>query len=488
MTCNLSTPRRCSQVQDLRHQTAYVNFPSPLTRTHDSEASVPSSIFQRKAWTKIEEGFGSRHLEDTAPFSLWDQERKEFRGPTDIEKSWIFSRYQATAIHLDWPIVIIETEYPPSPLPVTVGCVAALFVPPPNPFMGEKASSSRYLSSQYLPSSFEVNTSFASPRVLDPISTYKLESWKIPTRKQQEHVLEVLNPMMNIKRLNFVWPYIIVELYMDDRVYATHSLPGRIAGCTTLYHRSELTYWQDMKPRTREILIDPKLGIQDTTNYLEESSQSLTPGVRVSSAPLTNQGYAIISRSTTAGVVLRNHEGQVRLTVANHGFLESEEVFHPTTNDFRIGEISERWPAQDVALVKLDPSISFRNLHYFEAQTPLRLLRSEELERSKTGKWFSVDGMSTGLLFLFLRGVSLYQARRPSPNPIQIDFCKWTTEHVFRLIGPAGGSTKDGICGAAIVEDDPEMGGVAGFFQLANDEICLSPVLDEFIDRGWTLL
>lgn len=160
--------------------------------------------------------------------------------------------------------------------------------------------------------------------------------------------------MMNIKRLNFVWPYIIVELYMDDRVYATHSLPGRIAGCTTLYHRSELTYWQDRKPRTRERLIDPKLGIQDTTNYLEESGRSLTPGVRVSSAPLINQGHAIISRSTTAGVVLRNAEGQVRLTVANHGFLESEEVFHPTTNDFKIGEISERWPAQDVALVKLD--------------------------------------------------------------------------------------------------------------------------------------
>lgn len=93
----MSTPRRCSQVQDLRHQTAYVNFPSPLTRTHDSEAPP---IFQRNAWTKIEEGFGSRHVEDTAPFNLWDQERKEFRGPTDIEKSWIFSHYQATAIHL----------------------------------------------------------------------------------------------------------------------------------------------------------------------------------------------------------------------------------------------------------------------------------------------------------------------------------------------------------------------------------------------------
>lgn len=94
--------------------------------------------------------------------------------------------------------------------------------------------------------------------------------------------------------------------------------------------------------------------------------------------------------------------------------------------------------------------------------------------------------MSSGLIFLFLRGVSLRQARRPSTNPIKIDLSKWTTEHVFRLMGPAGGSVKDGICGAAIVEDDPEMSDVVGFMGLANDEICVSPVLNELIDRGWT--
>lgn len=46
----------------------------------------------------------------------------------------------------------------------------------------------------------------------------------------------------------------------------------------------------------------------------------------------------------------------------------------------------ERWLIQDVALVKLDSSISFWNLHYFEAQTLLRLLKSKEPEQSKTGK------------------------------------------------------------------------------------------------------
>lgn len=481
----MSTPRRSPGIQVLRQKTAYVNFSSPLTPSFVPQSSHASSstnlTFQRKAWTKIEEGFGSRHLHDTAPFSLWDRDENDFRGPTPLEEAWIFRRYNATAMDLVWPIIIIETETPPNPLPVTVGCVAALFVPPPDPSVSNRAA--------YRPSPIQVNTSFASPRVPDPINEYKLEAWKIPTCNQQEDILRVLHTCMNLKAVNFLWPYIIVELYVDERVYANHSLPGRVAGCTTVYHRSDVTFWQGMEPRTRERLINPNSSVQDTTNYLEKSCRDLTPGVRVESAPFTDEGpYATVSYSSTAGVFLRNPDGQVKLTVANHDFRQSNAVFHPTTSGCRIGEITERWPAQDIALVQLDPSIRFNNSHYFEAQRPIRLLRSSDLRQSKTGKWFSVDGMSTGLLFLFLQGVRRCEACRPiSPRPIVIDFSSWLQESIFRSVGPTGGNTKYGVCGAPIVEDD-EMGGVAGFFQLADNEMCLSPVLDEIIDRGWALL
>ncbi|MCJ1462977.1 hypothetical protein MMC07_001581 [Pseudocyphellaria aurata] len=481
----MSTPRSSPDIQLLRQKTAYVNFSSPLTPTfvaHSSHASSSTNpTFQRKAWTKIEEGFGSRHLHDTAPFSLWDQDEYDFRGPTSNETAWISRSYNATAIDLFWPMIIIETETPPSPLPVTVGCVAALFVPPPDPSVGDREA--------YRPSPIQVNTNFASPRVADPIHAYELEAWKIPTYNQQEDILRALHTCMNLKAVNFVWPYIVVELHVDERVYTKHSLPGRVAGCTTVYHRSEIAFWQDMEPRPRDRLINPNSSVQDTTNYLEKSSCDLTPGVRVESAPFTDEGpYATESCTSTAGVILRNSDGQVKLTVANHGFRQSNAVFHPTTNDCRIGEITERWPAQDIALVQLDPSIRFNNSHYFEAQKPMRLLRSSDLRQSKTGKWFSVDGMSTGLLYLFLRGVRLCEARRPtSPRPIDLEHSSWLQETVFRSVGPMGGGTKDGVCGAPIVEDD-EMGGVAGFFQLAGNEICLSPVLDELIDRGWALL
>ena len=41
--------------------------------------------------------------------------------------------------------------------------------------------------------------------------------------------------------------------------------------------------------------------------------------------------------------------------------------------------------------------------------------------------------------------------------------------------------------GAALVEDDEDGGGVAGFFQEANDDFALTPCLDEFIDRSWSV-
>lgn len=60
--------------------------------------------------------------------------------------------------------------------------------------------------------------------------------------------------------------------------------------------------------------IDPKSGIQNTTDSLVESSYdscNLALGVRVDSASLTDEGlFSTVSGSTTAGVVLRNPDGQ----------------------------------------------------------------------------------------------------------------------------------------------------------------------------------
>ncbi|KAI9768319.1 MAG: hypothetical protein M1840_004927 [Geoglossum simile] len=155
----------------------------------------------------------------------------------------------------------------------------------------------------------------------------------------------------------------------------------------------------------------------------------------------------------------------------------------------RVGEITERWIVHDIALVKLDPSIRFDNTSYFQAKPPKRLLRASEVTQ---GRWYAADGMSTGIVYFIARGVRSIVPPRPIPFP-EIEYYSYIEEHalmqgIFQGIGPTGGGAADGLCGAPIVDDDLDCGGgVAGFFQPSDGCFCFTPVLDELIDRGWTI-
>lgn len=125
----------------------------------------------------------------------------------------------------------------------------------------------------------------------------------------------------------------------------------------------------------------------------------------------------------------------------------SDQVFHPSTDGCRIGKITKRWLPQDIALVCLDASVAFSNNSYFEAQTTKRLLRSQDLEDSKYSKLFCADEISTGLVFLFLQGVSYYEARHPTiPSLNEMEICGVDDrEDHIHMIRPSGGTTKHGL-------------------------------------------
>lgn len=235
-------------------------------------------------------------------------------------------------------------------------------------------------------------------------------------------------------------------------------------------------------------MIKPAGSLHDMTNYLSTELHSLCPGVRVESGTTSRHGgYVNSTIATTAGVLLRSCDEGQRLTVSNYGFPDSDDVYHPSTfpEGLCIGQITQRFEALDIALVQLHPSTSFTNAEYFETQPPKRLLRSNEVP---TNVWCTLDGMASGLVFLRVAGVRLVPPSRP-PG-IRIDFTEFQTENIYRYIGPAGAEVCDGICGAPIVIDEDESGGVVGFFQLGERgaDWALAPCLDDMIDRGWTIM
>lgn len=109
------------------------------------------------------------------------------------------------------------------------------------------------------------------------------------------------------------------------------------------------------------------------------------------------------------------------MTVANHGFLSSNEVYHPAEeNGVRIGDVVDSRPKLDVAFMKLTPSEShkFTNSVYFQPEKPTRLVPEDEITE---GSWSEVDGMRSGLVNLLSEGTALFKPERP-PGPPDIPY------------------------------------------------------------------
>ena len=285
---------------------------------------------------------------------------------------------------------------------------------------------------------------------------------------------------------------IVIELvHGDGRVYPSASLPAVVAGLSTTYHHDSNPFFSSMRDHTHERLLDPsqyfpgpRIGPlpQDGTNYLREPSWgNLSPGVRVSTGPTTDFGtYADAVQSTTCGILLRKGATKY-VSVANHGFSVGNEVFHPACDGDKIGEIADRYPELDIAMVQLTPANSsrFSNETYFLAGPPKRLVKGCAIPR---GAWFEVDGMSTGMLSFLCWGDSLECPVRPPGHP-KIPVLQWKHNTISRIFGASSPQLMDGLCGAPFVE--VETGNVAGFFHLANGDWAECAALDDLIAEGW---
>ena len=462
------------EVAGLQQRLPYRNYPSSITVSHAHPK--PATHVPANNWTGPR-GYGARHWLDEAPFSLWDSEKTDFRLPNAFEKNWLITRYNATAIGFQFPIIVIETVSPPQPLPLTVAAVAVSFVPPPS-------TPAHDTTGQRLVPLFDarplgVTTNYAGPqKPVDPLS-FKFRKWTQPSDEELRVLVEQLFTFCNPRMVHVLCPRLIVELHVDDqRVYQPDSLPRRIGGFAVHYHHQADSVFEGLSMRGRERLISPTTSTEDDSDYLAAFNE-LCPGVRVESAQATDISQSVdLSMHTTAGILVRDNHGHQRLTVSNRGFLHGDEVFHPTNNGRHIGEIDERFEHLDIALVKLNPSVKFTNATYFEAKRPRRLLRSQEIP---DGVFFCVDGMSTGVVFMQAQGISAGIPPRP-PGMTAIEFSMF---RIYRGFGALGSVPREGICGAPFVEDDSDEGGVAGFFVNGNDDFALTPCLDEFIDRSW---
>ena len=74
-------------------------------------------------------------------------------------------------------------------------------------------------------------------------------------------------------------------------------------------------------------------------------------------------------------------------SVANYGFPEMSKVFHPAYDGDKIGDIVDRYPELDIAMVQCTAANSSRitNQTYFQAESPRRL--------AEKATWFGGHGL-----------------------------------------------------------------------------------------------
>lgn len=478
---------RHSRVQELQSTPTYVDI-YPMIASHHTivtnqtelspcdHAHPPQSSFSRR-W-RGRKGFGVRHVNDDIPFSLWNEQAERFRPAARTEMSYIIERYNAERVNFFEWILMVETLDPPNPVPLTVAGMPARFVSP-----GEGRVNLYGLAP------------YPSRRIPDPCPQVNWGNKMSPTKDQMCAVISAISEVAHIRRVNFLPATIVVETeHGDGRKYLPKSLPGVVANRATTYHHDAESFLNSMRSHTHERILDPAQYFpgpaigplpQDATDYINEPGWGiLSPGMRISTGYAAESGiFAETNLSTTSGILLRKG-ASCCITVANHGFPDLQRVFHPAPYGNQIGDIIDRYPELDIAMVQLTPAnfSRYTNNAYFQAEPPRRFAENADMV---PGSWFEMDGMSTGMLSLMYSGTALEKPIRPPGHP-PIPFHLWQHKNLFNMFGATSPQLVEGSYGAPLVEE--ETGLVAGFFHLAAGDWAECAAVDDLVAEGWEIV
>jgi hypothetical protein len=376
------------------------------------------------------------------PFDLYNHDTKRYRHPTTEEAASILKHFpQAKELVFRYPILVLGCPQPPPITPLTIGGVPAVFVP----------KVSDFVMCPGIP---------GNPRVKDPLSREQAAS---PTWTMLEFVYRVFE-QYNPQVVGTCFRNVVIELLND---VAIEQLPGVVGG-RVAYYAVGGTKLEDCR-NGRVRLLQPSDGVRDCTNYLADG---LCPGVFVEGA----------KRGTSAGCLLQRDTVQ-RLSVANHGFEESEiNVYHPLYNTNIIARIDERWRHLDIALCQMLPNVDFTNTDYFDAPIPQSLLHSDTV--SDYESWCWVDGATTGAIPFLRCGLAYVLPGAPNGTYHQL---KHYRGYNLKVFGPVVGDVSQGLCGAPVVTEEDEMGGVLGFFSYSLGDMIYVHALDDLVAAGWRL-
>jgi hypothetical protein len=469
------TPRKTPS----RHPRTSDPFPEPspsVPRTYQ-EQDVPLS---RRTKTDF--------LND---FTLWDNQKKRFRRPTQDEHEMIFDKIAeqfpnvlSIAVIFPWLIVEFEEDVPPTAeRPFLIAGLVAIYL-----VEGE----------QYPVGISRIGTPGEGPAPTVPDSVASdLRPYHVPNKTSFEFLHCAVESAEHISS----YPHqLLFELYpMSDAEFdaKVSSLPKRFGSLVAYYNNGEFV----RTLASRQKSPNPQFGksgcelvIDDTDYLLNANGGKIHPGVLLECKGIEVNDKVVGDDLANAGIAV-SKDGEVRLTCASHMFDKVSEkiAYHGKTV---VGEV-EQTIGEDIGLIDLVVPVSNQ---FLEANcTATRLIRTTDIEENDI---VSVDSCFTGPQSMLIAGTRYGKRRRRRPGPAHPWYYVQLEQGIFTSsdpIIPKPPVVRLGMCGTPLlrvanIKDDSvvAVGDILGFFLWVDSPSYEGKMLysfaqpcDPLIDAGW---
>ncbi|CAG8122893.1 unnamed protein product [Penicillium salamii] len=181
---------------------------------------------KRKKGVESSGGWGARHINDTAPFTLWDDTNRRFRWPSTEEWTWIQGKFGSGNVDFNGWLMCFEIDSPSKLIQFTLGTLLVIFVRPGQRFFDPILESG-----------------YSNHRIPDPFPTLRWPKMTHPTNSQMEGVFEAIALLAYMRAAIFLLVWNIFELETGDgRSYKSLSFPGVVVRRTTLYYHEDLPF------------------------------------------------------------------------------------------------------------------------------------------------------------------------------------------------------------------------------------------------------
>lgn len=360
---------------------------------------------------------------------------------------------------------------------VNVGSFVTFWVQtlPPKPWLLSIGGLPVHFSTSKHDSCFDPGESAKGPRILNHIN---LQSQRYFSYDILREVVDALQGIKTIKLISVFWLTGIWQITIAERV-DRKVLPSFICSNAAFYKfASEIAYPDPSVLREKA----PQGTEFDNSLYVTSLNALLRPGIILGSSAVRGVGDSkLCYKQTSSGILVKDQQGSLFITVASHGFEDDGLVYHPDPDTgVIIGKIVKDLPGTGISLAKLNPGLRYVNETFRTSGHPLGI-QVDGISPGHSPQLRSFDTISMNNPFSGDCGGLVFGLGCIIPEDSDHDY----VQHQW-IILEDGDEPVDKSCGSPIIDAN---GQVVGLFRykMPNSRDCFAVSAQTLWDYGYEI-